>query len=116
MPSPRINFAQHGKMTNRNIYLKIYQSNMQSAFTIFWKIIVAKIYQKFNRHAVLKFDEIDSTTNEPNMVCEQLLVISSDPSHDRYYTMYCQDKISEYFKSISAKIKVLHDFTEGCST
>jgi hypothetical protein len=29
--------------------------------------------------------------------------------------LYCQTQISEYLKSISADIKIMHEFTDGCS-
>jgi hypothetical protein len=43
------------------------------------------------------------------------MVISPDSSHDRHFTLYCQTQISEYLKSISADIKIMPEFTDGCS-
>jgi hypothetical protein len=50
------------------------------------------------------------------IIREQLFVISPDSSHDRHFTLYCQKQISEYLKSISADIKIMHEFTDGCSS
>ena len=99
----------------------------------FLRTIVVRIEQKCNlaiskklevsihvsilyRHAILEYDQVDSSTEEPNIVCEQFFVISPDSSHDRHFTLYCQKQISEYLKSISAEIKIMHEFTDGCSS
>ena len=68
------------------------------------------------RHAILEYDQVDSSTEEPNIICEQFFVISPDSSHGRHFTLYCQKQISEYLKSISAEIKIMHEFTDGCSS
>jgi hypothetical protein len=97
----------------------------------FLRTIVVRIEQKFNlaiskikvsihlsilyRHAILEYDQVDSSTEEPNIICEFFLVISPDSSHERHFILYCQKKISEYLKSISADIKIMHEFTDGCS-
>jgi hypothetical protein len=99
----------------------------------FLRTIVVRIEQKCNlaiskksevsihvsilyRHAILEYDQVDSSTEEPNIIYEQFFVISPDSSHDRHFTLYCQKQISEYLKSISAKIKIMHEFTDGCSS
>ena len=99
----------------------------------FLRTIVVRIEQKCNlaiskkaevsihgsilyRHAILEYDQVDSSTEEPNIICEQFFVISPDSSHDRHFTLYCQKQISEYLKSISAEIKIMHEFTDGCSS
>ncbi|VDI32144.1 Hypothetical predicted protein [Mytilus galloprovincialis] len=58
---------------------------------------------------------IDSTLDSPVIVSEQFFVISPDLDHDRHYTRYVQTLISKYLKSISAEIKYMHEFTDGCS-
>jgi hypothetical protein len=99
----------------------------------FLRTIVVRIEQKCNlaiskksevsihvsilyRHAILEYDQVDSSTEEPNIICEQFFVISPDSSHDRHFTLCCQKQLSEYLKSISAEIKIMHEFTDGCSS
>ena len=88
----------------------------------FLRTIVFRIEQKFNlaiskktevsihvsflyRHAILEYDQVESSIEEPNIICEQFVVISPDASHDRHFTLYCQKQISEYLKSIPVDIK-----------
>jgi len=68
-----------------------------------------------HRHAVLEVDGVDSTINAPVVINEQFFVISPDLDHDRHFTNIVQTKISDYLKSISADIQVMHEFTDGCS-
>ena len=88
----------------------------------FLRTIVFRIEQKFNiviskktevsihvsilyRHAILEYDQVENSIEEPNIISEQFVVISPDSSHDRHFTLYCQKQISEYLKSIPVDIK-----------
>lgn len=68
------------------------------------------------RHAILEYDGQHSTAENPNIVTEQLFVISPDVQHDRHFTHHCQKLVSNYLKHISSDTKVMHEFTDGCSS
>ncbi|CAG2203707.1 unnamed protein product [Mytilus edulis] len=89
------------------------RTEIQSAY--FQRTEVSIHVTILNRHAILEVDGIDSTLDSPVIVSEQFFVISPDLDHDRHYTRYVQTLISKYLKSISAEIKIMHEFTDGCS-
>ena len=68
------------------------------------------------RHAVLEYDGVDSTVEHPNIVTEQLFTISPDLTHDSQFTYEVQKIVSDYLKSISYEIELMHEFTDGCKT
>ena len=68
------------------------------------------------RHAVLEYDEVDSTEEIPNIICEQFIVFSDDETHDHHFTHAVEKLINQYLKSINCDVQVMHEFTDGCST
>jgi hypothetical protein len=38
------------------------------------------------RHAILEYDQVDSSTEEPIIICEHFFLISPDSYHDRHFT------------------------------
>ncbi|CAG2255254.1 unnamed protein product [Mytilus edulis] len=90
------------------------RTELQSAY--FQKTEVSIHVTILTRHAILELDGVDSTVNSPVIVSEQFFVISPDYQHDRHFTFHCQKLISDYLKSISADITVMHEFTDGCSS
>jgi hypothetical protein len=68
------------------------------------------------RHAILEYDHVDSTEENPNIVGEHFFVVSPDPVHDNHFTYQVQKMISEYLESISYNTEVMHEFTDGCQT
>lgn len=67
-----------------------------------------------HRHAVLEYDGIESTPDNPTIVTEHFFVISPDEKHDQHFTHQVQVLVSDYLKSISLEVKVMHEFTDGC--
>lgn len=66
------------------------------------------------RHAVLEYDGIDSTLENPHIITEQFFVISPDLIHDHYFVQHVQLLISQYLSEIKCKIDEIHEFTGGC--
>ncbi|CAG2229308.1 unnamed protein product [Mytilus edulis] len=89
------------------------RTEIQSAY--FQRAEVSIHVTILNRHAIFEVDGIDSTLDSPVIVSEQFFVINPNSDHDRHYTRYVQTLISKYLKSISAEIKIMHEFTDGCS-
>ena len=86
---------------------------LQSSF--FAKMEVSLHVTILHRHAVLEYDGIESTSDEPQTITEQFFVISPDPSHDHHFTHTVQSLITEYLNSISLNVSTMHEFTDGCS-
>ncbi len=68
-----------------------------------------------HRHAVLEYDGVTSTEEDPHIITEQFFVISPDPSHDHHFTHAVQLLVSEYLQSIVCEVSTMHEFTDGCS-
>jgi hypothetical protein len=68
------------------------------------------------RHAILEYDRVDSTRENPNIATEHFFVVSPDPVHDNHFTYQVQKMISEYLESISYNTEVMHEFRDGCQT
>lgn len=62
------------------------------------------------RHAILEYYGIDSTQDNPNIVCEEFFVFNDDEIHDYHFTHATQQLVNEYLKSISYNVKVMHEF------
>ena len=95
-------------------YRCIEKQEIQSSY--FQKTEISIHVSLIYRHAILEYDGIDSTQDNPNIVCEQFFVFSDDETHDYHFTHAAQQLINEYLKSISYNVKVMHEFTDGCST
>ena len=67
------------------------------------------------RHAILEFDGKQSTPENPEIVCEQLFVISPDEQHDRHFTHQVQKEVADYLRSIAYTCRVMHEFCDGCA-
>ena len=68
-----------------------------------------------HRHALLAVDNEESTEEEPKIVTEHIFVISSDCKHDHHSVQGCRALVANYLKEIDYKVKVMHEWTDGCS-
>ena len=70
-----------------------------------------------HRHAVLGYDGIKSTRDEPHLITELFFVISPGPSHDHHYTHTVRSLIAEYMylHAISLNVIIMHGFTDSRS-
>ena len=46
---------------------------------------------------------------------EHLFVISPDLKHDHHSVHHCQTLVAQYLKLIDYKVKVMHEWTDGCT-
>lgn len=68
-----------------------------------------------HRHAILDIDGVESTDEEPNVVTEHLFVISPDLKHNHHSVHEVRSLVAGHLQSINHPVKVLHEFTDGCS-
>jgi hypothetical protein len=90
------------------------RNEIQSAY--FQRTEVSIHVSILHRHAVLEVDGVESMPEAPVIISEHVFVIAPDLQHDRHFTSYCQKNISEYLQSISAGVKTMHEFTDGCTS
>ncbi|MES9880719.1 MAG: hypothetical protein ABW185_07545, partial [Sedimenticola sp.] len=89
------------------------QNEIQSSY--FQKLDVSLHVTIIHRHAVLEYDGVTSSEEDPHIITEQFFVISPDPSHDHHFTHAVQLLVSEYLQSIVCEVSTMHEFTDGCS-
>lgn len=68
-----------------------------------------------HRHALLAVDKEENTEEEPKIVTKHIFVISSDSKHDHHSVHGCRALVANYLKDIDYKVKVMHEWTDGCS-
>ena len=66
---------------------------------------------------VLHRHPVNETVNDDSQgkVTEHLFVISPDLKHDHHSVHHCRTLVAQYLKSIDYKVKVMHEWTDGCS-
>ncbi|CAC5416032.1 unnamed protein product [Mytilus coruscus] len=86
-------------------------TEIQSAY--FQKTEVSVHVTILHRHALLKYDGVDSSEDFPEIITEQFFVISPDLVHDQYFVHQVRNYIAEYLQSISYSVETMHEFTDG---
>jgi len=61
-------------------------------------------------------DGEDSTPDSPKIVTEHLFVISPDLKHDHHSVHHCRTLVAKYLTEIRYPVKMMHEWTDGCST
>lgn len=68
-----------------------------------------------HRHALLEYDGVESTEEDPQIVSETFYVISPDLQHDHHFVHNVQTQVRDYLSSISYNAQTMHEYTDGCS-
>ena len=69
------------------------------------------------RHAVLDYDNLESTPENPIIIEEQIITVLDDHKHDNFAVHHIKTLIHNYLKDkVKYKVKFLHEFTDGCSS
>jgi hypothetical protein len=85
---------------------------LQSAY--FQKTEVTIHVTIIHRHAMLEYDGIQSTEDDPEIITEAFHVISPDQQHDHHFVHQVQSLVNDHLKSISYQVETMHEFTDGC--
>lgn len=90
-----------------------YQEEIQSLY--FSQAQVSIHVTILHRHALNHIDGFENTEEKRELITEHLFVISPDIKHDNDSVHECRSYISDYLKEIDHPVKLMHEWTDGCS-
>ena len=91
-----------------------HQEEIQSLY--FGQTQVSIYVTVLHRHSMKDIDGVDSSGDQPKIMTEHLFVISPDLKHDHHSVHHCRELIAQYLNKIKYPVKVMHEWTDGCST